>query len=136
MSNQVIKKIRAKYQHIPDMTGFLREMEEAGVTLDELAREMGWSNRELMRVIHLREAFIPSPDNAALSQGEAITCALGWDDEPPSKRELLEQLLKEIRQIRADVAATAAEMHATQRKTAQILSRWDSDGLPSVGRTM
>ena len=111
MSNQVIKKIRAKYQHIPDMTGFLREMEEAGVTLDELAREMGWSNRDIMQAVHLGEAFIPSPDNAALSQGEVITCAPGWDDEPPSKRELLEQILAE------------------QRKTTELLGTWVTKGL-------
>lgn len=43
--------------------------------------------------------------NAALSQGESIVHAPGWDDEPPSKRELLEQIL------------------AVQRNTNELLAR-------------
>ena len=100
MNDKAIKRIYQKYAHISDMTGFLREMKEAGVTLTELASEMGWSNKEMLRAVHLGEAVIPSRDNAALSQGDVVTPTLGWADElpsKPSKRVLLEQILAEQR---------------------------------------
>ena len=49
--------------------------------------------------------------DGALSQGAEVVRAPGWDDEPPSKRELLEQILAE------------------QRKTTELLGTWVTKGL-------
>ena len=53
------------------------------------------------------ERIIPAADNAALIQGEMIQLVASWGDEPPSKRELLEQILAEQRKTNELLAEIA-----------------------------
>ncbi|QIL69576.1 hypothetical protein G7048_03815 [Diaphorobacter sp. HDW4B] len=112
MTDQVIKQIHEKYKHTSDVAGFIRELNDAGVTMGRLGKAMRWDYEDMVRAAHLGERIISPAENAALLHGAALKRALRQGELQPSKRELLEQILAEQRKMNELLGGWAEESWA------------------------